>query len=123
MKFFNRNLALGYGLSLLLLFLSAAASVICIQNLLNGQRMVNHTNEVIKKLDGIMVAVREAEAGQRGYLLSNNEEYLALYRDALTRAGSNLDAVRRLTVDNPAQQRSTDELKVLLDERFGLMQH
>ena len=50
---FKRNLFIGYGLSLVLLIVSAGASYFSIRNLLSNSDMVRHTNEVISKLNNI----------------------------------------------------------------------
>ena len=38
--------------------------------------MVRHTYEVITTVDELRIAVRAAESGQRGYLLTGREDYL-----------------------------------------------
>ncbi|MEI6946828.1 response regulator [Paraflavisolibacter sp. H34] len=122
MNVFKRNLLAGYGLSLFLLVISAVASYISIRNLLYHATMVNHTNEVIKQLDAVLASVREGETGQRGYLLTGDEKFLAPYRGAYNRARETQRDLVALTTDNLRQQRDIETMKGLVDERFVILQ-
>ncbi len=70
MNAFKRNLIIGYGISLLLLIISAVASYISITNLLSSAQWVNHTNEVQKKVEKVTASLVDAETGQRGFLIT-----------------------------------------------------
>jgi signal transduction histidine kinase/DNA-binding response OmpR family regulator/CHASE3 domain sensor protein len=118
----RRNLFLGYGISLLLLLISATASYVCIRKLLDSQYWLNHTNEIIKRLEGVSSALRESESLQRGYLLTGNPQYLAPFRDARQRASTLISEARDLTRNNDVQQQSAASLLELVNERFGIMQ-
>ncbi len=80
MNAFKRNLLIGYSVSLVLLILSAVASYISINNLRSSVNAVNHTNEVLKNLDNIILSLKEGEAGQRGFLLTNDDKFLEPYK-------------------------------------------
>jgi signal transduction histidine kinase/FixJ family two-component response regulator len=79
---------------------------------------VRHTDQVITTVDELGFAVRDAETGQRGYLLTGREEYLAPYRDALGHIAVLQDQVRRLTADDPAQQERLRVLMPLLQSKL-----
>ena len=79
---FKKNLLFGLGLSLLLLFISSLASYISINNLINNSQMVRNSNKIIKDLDNLLSLVKDAETGQRGYLLTGNQAFLAPYTKA-----------------------------------------
>jgi len=66
--------------------------------------MVRHTYEVITTVDELRIAVRAAESGQRGYLLTGREDYLTPYRDAVGRVEQLRDDLVRLTGNNQIQQ-------------------
>ncbi len=122
MNAFKRNLLIGYGVSILLLVISAVASYTSIRNLLEAQELVNHTNEVIKNLDGITMTVNEGQSGQRGYLISGDEIYLNSYRGANQKALQYLENAKALTNDNEQQQRDAMAVRSLIDERFTVLQ-
>lgn len=119
---FKRNLIIGYSLSLLLLIVSAVASYVSINNLLESQELVNHTNEVIKHLDDVKMSVREGEAGQRGYLLTSEDKFLNPFKGSQEDALGALQQVKNLTIDNADQQSDADSIKLLVVDRFNVMQ-
>jgi PAS domain S-box-containing protein len=82
---------------------------------------VTHTQEVLLRLEQIRAYIRAAEAGQRGYLLTNGPEYLNSYSTSVEDIKTNFLAVRRLTTDNSSQQHRLDTLGPLLDHRLALL--
>ncbi|MGI3778574.1 MAG: CHASE3 domain-containing protein [Janthinobacterium lividum] len=69
-----------------------------------------HSYEVLGTLQDLEIAVRDAETGQRGFLLTGADDYLAPYQAALGRVGFLEGELQRLTADNPSIQ---DELRAL----------
>jgi CHASE3 domain sensor protein len=65
---------------------------------------VSHTHQVLLALEDVMAAVTEAETEQRGYLITEDEKYLALYTTAVARVDEQIGEVERLTQDNSRQQ-------------------
>ena len=82
---------------------------------------VAHTQEVLLRLEQIRADIRAAEAGQRGYLLTNGPEYLNSYSTSVENIKNNFLTVRRLTADNASQQRRLDSLGPLLDRCLVLL--
>jgi CHASE3 domain sensor protein len=101
---FKRNLVIGFGVSLLLLIISSVASYTSIRKLTESARLVDHTNEVIQKLEEALSVLKDAETGQRGFLLTGDERFLKPYLGAYDSALNTVKYVKRLTFDNPAQQ-------------------
>lgn len=118
----NNNLRIGFGFSILLLVISSIASYISIQNLLRNAEAVRHTNEVRFNLEGIISSLKDAETGQRGFLITGEDEYLEPYDGAYARALQRLDKVRDLTKDNPSQQAAIEVLRNTLIKRVSRMQ-
>lgn len=117
-KTYRRNLLIGFGVSLLILVVTATASFVSIRSLLDSAWWVNHTHVVIQDLDNIISVMKDAEAGQRGFLLTGNEEYLEPYHTALAKSEVLLAKLRAETLDNPVQRDNCKELDVLLKRRF-----
>ncbi len=78
----KRNLQRGFGLSLLVLIISSVASYISIQKLSNQAEWVNHTNVVIQKAEKAFSLLKDAESGQRGYLLTGSTIFLMPFTNA-----------------------------------------
>src|SRR5688572_6447682 len=68
----------------------------------NGQ--VVHTYEVLNALDSITQLLKDAETGQRGFLITGADAYLTPYDDASSATAGAVDAVAGLTSDNATQQ-------------------
>src|ERR1700729_1492079 len=47
------------------------------------QGWVVHTYQVIDSLQGVLNDVQEAETGQRGYIITHQDRYLAPYREGV----------------------------------------
>src|SRR5882724_7075394 len=101
---FKRNLIIGYSASLLLLLCGSIASYISINDLLHSTNMVNHTYSVIIETENIISGLKDAETGQRGYILTNDTTFLEPYKTGKAKAVTALDSAAFLTLDNPAQQ-------------------
>ena len=82
------------------------------------QNWVLHTYQVIDSLRTLLGDAADAETGQRGYLLTHNPSFLAPYRAAHKRIGTDLDRFTLLTRDNPQQQRRARQLRVLMQGRL-----
>lgn len=89
--------------ALVFFVISAAAAFYNLQALSDGSRRVTQTHNVIVALDELLSIVQGAETGQRGFLLTSNEIYLAPYTAAISAASPKLDEIAQLISDNPAQ--------------------
>ena len=92
----------------------------------DARAWVAHTFEVREHVNLLMGVAKDAETGQRGYVLTGNAEYLEPYLQAVTDAkGPHVDdpmfqqprsilqelaLLRKLTADNPTQQTNLDEM-------------
>ncbi len=88
------------------------------QRLIVDAAQVAHTHEVIATVDALEARLRDAEATQRGYLLTGDATYLADYRNAsraLPEIGQHLQA---LVQDNPGQQARARELSASIEQRL-----
>ena len=117
----TRNIAIGFGFSIFLLLASAIASFISIQNLLISTKWVNHTHEVIEQLEAVVSPVKDAESSQRGFLLTNDPDFLEPYNGSLQNSLNALQKVKDLTIDNTEQQKNTEQLKGIIRKRFNSM--
>ena len=121
MTTFKRNLLIGYGLSLSLLILSAVASYISIRGLLSSADRVNHTNQIISKLEGVTSVLKDAETGARGFLLTGNEAFLEPYNGSQDRAALLISQTKGLITDNPQQQIDCDLLNSISTKRISIL--
>lgn len=87
-----------------------------------SQFWVQHTYQVMMQVETIMSSAKDAETGERGYLITGQEELLAPYRQAVTVLPRELDDFEVLTGDNPVQQAKIAEMRSRMIARLALLQ-
>ncbi|RYE47777.1 MAG: hypothetical protein EOP48_21340 [Sphingobacteriales bacterium] len=117
----KRNLLIGFGFSLFILILSSAMSYISINQLLDSQRAVDHTAEVEGALNSLISRMKDAETGQRGFLLSGDETFLDPYNGARADIIEYFNHVQLLTVEDSQQQQDFPVLERYIEDKFRLI--
>lgn len=118
---FKRNIILGLGISLTTLIISSVASYISIQKLVESDYWVDHTFKVIQDLDYVLSRIKDAETGQRGYLLSGDPVFLEPYNGSKQDILDHIDHVQLLTADNNAQQKEFPVLQELIRDKYAFI--
>jgi signal transduction histidine kinase/CHASE3 domain sensor protein len=85
-------------------------------------RAVEHSETVLDTLDHVLSRLKDAETGQRGYLLTGDTAYLAPYRDAIRVIDQDLAALTRLTATRAAK-RELPRLQALVTNRLDELEH
>jgi methyl-accepting chemotaxis protein len=115
----GRRLVSGFGLSALTLVLVAVVSYRNAHLLIENDDWVEHSHQVRIELGNLLSELKDAETGQRGYLLTGDDNYLAPYTAALQAIPTTLADVRKLTGDNPNQQRRFATLQQPIDQKLA----
>jgi methyl-accepting chemotaxis protein len=115
----GRKIGSGYALALALLLVIGAVAFVNIGRLMDSVGWVEHSHQVTERLDSLLSDLKDAETGQRGYLLTGEESYLQPYDSALDRIKTDTAEVRRLTADNPEQQQRLDSLDPLVAAKLA----
>ena len=84
---------------------------------IEARGVVEHTFQVRATLERLATQAVNAETGQRGYILTGDDSYLAPYREGTTGFESDLAVFARLTADNPHQQDRARSLQALFAEK------
>lgn len=84
-------------------------------------RRVMHSSAVIQTMDDTLGSVREAESGQRGFILTQNPGFAQNFDRRVEDARVSYRELYRLTEDNEAQHVRLQEFGKLLEERVELM--
>src|ERR1700688_1846942 len=66
----------------------------------------------------LLFTLTDAETGQRGFLLTGRESYLAPYRQAVTEAPKALNILTGSTASRPDQARRVETLNPLVQEKL-----
>jgi len=85
--------------------------------------LVEHTQEVIRVSNGVLLDILDLETGSRGYLLTGNEIFLASYVQEVSSITGNIASLTSLTQDNPNQQLRIISLRKVAEERFILIKN
>lgn len=83
---------------------------------------VNHTYRVRLKNKDLLVALVNIETGQRGYLVTQLEEYLKPYAESRNELKSVQRAMRLLVRDSPPQLTRLDTLNVLISKNLSVIE-
>lgn len=96
-----QQIKVGLLLALVLLVVNAVVSYRNIRRLIENERSVTHSQQVLAELEETLSTLKDAETGQRGYLLTGNENYLQPYKRAIAQISTSIDSLTKLTADNP----------------------
>ncbi len=89
------------------------------QGLVVLQNSVFHSQKVLTALEKTLSAVKDAETGQRGFLLTGDNNYLAPYNTAQITLGQNLQELSELIADDPAQRDLARELPLAINDKLS----
>lgn len=117
-----RQLQIVFSISILLLVGSLVASYYSIQKLISNSQLVNHTNQVLIEAENIISYMKDAETGQRGFLITLDPSFLDPYNGSFVKVQNSYKALADLTADNETQQRNLNEVKSLYEGKFAQMQ-
>ena len=106
--------------SFALLALLSILSFLVIQQNKDAEAKRNENNKIITNAELLLSNLKDAETGQRGYLLTGDEAYLEPYLTALDSYESQLVELRRQIHENPAQSHRLDVLIPLIKNRIEL---
>jgi signal transduction histidine kinase len=110
--------AAGTLLALVLFFASARRNVDEMRILRDESARIQHTLDVQRDLDAVLIAVTEADASVRAYLLTGSETMLAGFRTAREAISTRVNRLDSLTVDTPAQRDRFAKLKSAVTSRI-----
>lgn len=104
---------------LLVFVLSGFVSYRNTHTLNQDSRQVTHTHEVLWALSDLLSLIKDAETGQRGYLITGDDRYLEPYATALSHIDQQVSEIERLIRDNPDQQSRIPALKEQIRTKLG----
>ena len=112
------KIAIGFGLALAIFVIVGVVSYRGTTQLIAASDSRKNTYEVLGRFEETLSLLQDVEIGQRGYALTGEESYLEPYQTALGKIDPTIQEVRKLTGDNPRQQRRLDALEPLVKNRL-----
>jgi len=109
----------GFILAVVAVAVVTLLSLQSVQNQNASNTAVSRTVQAMERLRAVLSTLQDAETGQRGYLLTGTESYLAPYDLARAALPGELEDARRLISDTPAQRRRFAELTNLTAQKMS----
>jgi methyl-accepting chemotaxis protein len=118
----GNKIASGFGLALAVLLVVGAVSYDSTTKLRSSADWVQHTHEVITSLEELLSATKDAETGERGFVITGESRFLEPYNTSSDVVDRKLKQVRDLTSDNPIEQQRLQALEPLVASKFTELQ-
>lgn len=115
------NISTFIGLSAVLVFfvISGLLSYWNTQSLRRNSVEVTHTHEIITSLDRLLALMKDAETGQRGYVITGDESYLAPYNNAVTQIERHFNHVTHLVRGNALHENLLKTMRPHIDAKLA----
>src|ERR1700729_233418 len=110
---------IGFVLAVLAVAIIALLSYQSLRTTTTTASNLTQTIELLGRLEGLLSTLKDAETGQRGFLLTGEESYLAPYTDAKDALPEEIKAMRALLVNRPEQRRRLDALESLANLKMA----
>jgi len=105
------RILLGFGVALAMSTVVGVLSYRSTTELIDAANWVTHTHKVLEGASGVLSALKDAETGLRGYIITGEERYLEPYHGAATELERQIRELRELTADNRTQQERLAKLQ------------
>jgi PAS domain S-box-containing protein len=117
----DRMTTIGFATAVVVMLTAAGVSWNYTNQLRETTTWVSHTYNVLKEIEDLRADKANIESGQRSYLILGDEHLLDERQHLQAEVRQDIDNLRRLTADEPRQQRYLDQLEPLVNQRtlFG----
>lgn len=109
----------GFVLALLILLLLSFFTFRLFRNNVENDKWVKHTHHVLENSKELLSNLKDAETGQRGFIITADEDFLEPFYMALERNNNLISNLKALTSDNQSQQKRIAEAGRLIEDKFN----
>ncbi|MDP9959225.1 response regulator [Chryseobacterium lathyri] len=118
-----RNLQFGVGLSLLILIASSVASYLSIQRQMDHRESLSQSRRSITAVKDVLVALLDAETGNRGYQLTGKESFLEPYNRSLSEFSKAIERAKSLDISDQKQLQRLNDLEKNVNSNIDNLKH
>ena len=119
----SRNYIYGaYALAMVLLLCIGYLSILATKENEENISSVINTHKVLTESERLYSEVKDAQRAQRGYLLTEDEIYLANYSTSKDSVFKTITKLEKMTAEQPTQLQRLQELTTLANETFDYWQ-
>ena len=115
----GRLLTLGFLVALATLLVVGGSAYLQIRQLVADQAAVSRANAVSDRIDQVLSTVKDAETGQRGFVITGRESYTQPYREAVAEVDDELLALQRSTAADPRQAALVERLGIAVQAKMA----
>lgn len=90
-----------------------------VEKTFEARHWVLHTHEVIKMNDNLTISLLKMETNKRAYMLTRDQTFLVDFEIYANQTGDHIDSVKKLTVDNPTQQKNVAEANTQIKNKIN----
>ena len=120
---FGKKIALGFAVSSLLLLTIGVGAYRSTMSLMTTSLHVAHTHLVLEHIVHLLGLMKDAETGQRGFVITGQDTFLEPYAAAATAIPVALRELRELTADDPSSQSRLDAVEPLVAAKMAELKH
>ncbi|WP_443750005.1 response regulator [Asticcacaulis solisilvae] len=99
--------------------ISGVVSYMNISTLRRDTAAVTRTHEVLLESTQLLSTLKDAETGQRGFILTGKDSYLTPYSEALSQVEDRLTSIAALTQDDAVQGRNLRTLRLHINAKLN----
>ncbi len=110
---------LGYWIAIAAVVVIAVLSYSAVHGSVDNAQRVTHTLRLMEQLQALLSTMKDAETGQRGYLLTGEEGYLEPYTNARMAIAGEISRARELVVSDAPQQQRLQVLEQLCADKMA----
>jgi len=118
---FGRRLAAAFTVAGIVFVCLITLAFLATNSLIANDATVSHTYAVKENLAQLLSDLKDAETGQRGYVITGDESYLEPYTAALPHITNVLGTLKTLTADNPHQQDRWGRIEPLIASKLAVL--
>lgn len=115
----GRVVTFGFGSVFVVMVVIGIVSKLTTNKLVESNGWVSHTYQVEGDMEDITKFLVDAEAGQRGFILTQKANYLEPYNTSVANFEKSFDEVNKLIQDNPEQVTRLNQVKQLAKDKMA----
>ena len=114
----KQRVSVGFGFALIILLIIGLASYRSISELVKSSDEVSRGRDLIAALAVVSSDMKDAETGQRGYIIAGDERYLEPYRTARNSINGDVAGLENLLADSPNEQQLFHTLEATISAKL-----
>ena len=83
------------------------------------EELVDRSQTIVLHATKLLSELKDAETGQRGFVITGVPEYLDVYKSAIAEAPAEMETLRQLLAQEPEQQSRLERLEPLIADKFA----